>query len=202
MKHGGCVSIFNKGTEQYAAKLPGSMGFDIRCPLNTKTTTMSHWEQKGKSDEWYTPKYVFDALECEFDMDVAASYYPLYSNVPAKKYIDSDSLSKQWDGFVWVNPLFGGRNGIIPWLDRFFDHGNGIALTPDRTSTEWWQVAAKKADAILFVSGKIKFIKPDGSTGDQPSNGTTLFSAGKLGTTALWKAYRNGLGVLLNKPYN
>lgn len=31
---------------------------------------MSH-ERRGKSDEWYTPKYVFDALGVVFDLDVA-----------------------------------------------------------------------------------------------------------------------------------
>jgi len=33
---------------------------------------MSHWEAAGKSSEWYTPKYIFDALGCTFDLDVAA----------------------------------------------------------------------------------------------------------------------------------
>ena len=28
--------------------------------------------QVNTSDEWYTPKYVFDALEEEFDLDVAS----------------------------------------------------------------------------------------------------------------------------------
>ena len=32
---------------------------------------MSHWEATGKSDEWYTPKYIFDALGAEFDLDPA-----------------------------------------------------------------------------------------------------------------------------------
>lgn len=32
---------------------------------------MSH-EAAGKSDEWYTPKYIFDALNTWFDLDVAA----------------------------------------------------------------------------------------------------------------------------------
>ena len=32
---------------------------------------MGHWEGVGKSDEWYTPKYIFDALGVIFDLDVA-----------------------------------------------------------------------------------------------------------------------------------
>jgi hypothetical protein len=34
---------------------------------------MSHWETEGASDEWFTPAYIFEALGCVFDVDVAAS---------------------------------------------------------------------------------------------------------------------------------
>ena len=34
---------------------------------------MSAWEAIGKSDEWYTPKYIFDALGCRFDLDPAGA---------------------------------------------------------------------------------------------------------------------------------
>ena len=83
------------------------------------------------------------------------------------------------------------------WLDKFFAHGNGIALTPDRTSCPWWQSAAARADALLFVAGKIRFIRPDGTTGDWPSTGTTLFAAGAKGTLALHRAADAGFGMLL-----
>ncbi len=158
---------------------------------------MSHWEAPaGASDEWYTPAYVFDALGCTFDLDVA---HPAirHTNVPAKQFIFADSLCMEWGGFIWMNPPFGGRNQLIPWLDKFFEHHNGIALTPDRTSAPWWQDAARKADGVLFVAGKIKFIRPDGSKGAQPSNGTTLFAAGNRAFEALQNARANGLGLLI-----
>jgi hypothetical protein len=47
-----------------------------------------------------------------------------------------------------MNPPFGPRNGIVPWLEKFFAHGNGIALVPDRTSAPWWQRFAPKAAVI------------------------------------------------------
>jgi hypothetical protein len=161
---------------------------------------MSHWEAKGKSDEWYTPKYVFDAMGCVFDLDAAApAGGPRH--VPCNNFYSDNSLSKKWDGFVWMNPPFGGRNGLIPWMDKFFSHGNGIALVPDRTSAPWWQNAAKKADFIFFVEGKIRFEKPDGTTGDSPSNGTTLFGVGNVSFKALSRAQDNGLGLLCYKSY-
>lgn len=157
---------------------------------------MSAWESSvGASDEWYTPKYIFDALTCRFDMDVAAPFEGP-PHVPCDGWLHDRGLERHWSGFVWMNPPFGGRNGIVPWLDKFFAHGNGIALTPDRTSAPWWQDAARKADAILFVNGKVKFIRPDGSLGKQPGNGTTLFSIGGEGFKALERAEKAGLGWL------
>lgn len=155
---------------------------------------MGRWEGKGKSDEWYTPAYIFDALGCTFDLDVASPAQR--THVPASNFIISNSLAQNWHGFVWMNPPYGGKNGLVPWLERFFEHGNGIALVPDRTSAPWWQDAAKRTGAILFVAGKIKFERPDGTTGDQPSNGTSLLAVGQRGISALTAASAAGLGFL------
>jgi hypothetical protein len=119
---------------------------------------MGYWESNGASDEWYTPTYIFDALGQNFDLDVANGA-PGGGNVPCRDLISAGSLEVRWppSSFIWMNPPFGGRNGIVPWLDKFFAHGHGIALTPDRTSATWWQDAARKADATLFIHGKVKF---------------------------------------------
>ncbi|CAG5001680.1 hypothetical protein DYBT9275_02719 [Dyadobacter sp. CECT 9275] len=146
---------------------------------------MASYESKSLNDEWYTPEYIFKALECEFDLDVAAPFDLTHIKVPAKAFIHKDSLNERWEGFVWMNPPFSGRNSKEKWLDKIFNHGNGIALTPDRTSAPWWPVAAKQCDALLFVTGKVKFIKPDGSTGDSPSTGTTLFAYGDKAVACL-----------------
>ncbi len=155
---------------------------------------MSFWETTGKSDEWYTPKHVFDALGCSFDMDVAAPAAGV-TFVPAASFISSDSLETNWYGFVWMNPPFGGRNGLAPWLRKFFDHGNGIALVPDRTSAPWFRDAWQYADAVLFTP-KLRFIRPDGSEGKSPSNGTALLASGSKATQALNHAAAAGLGIL------
>lgn len=155
-----------------------------------------HEQAVGKTDEWYTPPYVFEAMGAEFDLDVA---YPrdAFPNTYSRELIVSGSLEIAWHGFVWMNPPFGGRNGITPWLTKFFKHGNGVALTPDRTSAPWWQGAAARADCILFVSPKIKFIGADGLAGRSPAQGTTLMAVGKLGEQALRNAERASLGILL-----
>jgi DNA N-6-adenine-methyltransferase Dam len=159
--------------------------------------TMSiHNQCLGATDEWYTPPYVFHALGVRFAMDVASPGPGYTPWIDADYFVKRDSLTTPWRGFIWMNPPFGGRNGLVPWLNKFFENRNGIALTPDRTSAPWWQTFAAKADAILFVSPKIKFIDANGLPGPSPADGTTLMAAGLRGVKALERAADNGLGLL------
>lgn len=155
---------------------------------------MSAWEAPGATDEWYTPKSVFDALGCVFDLDAAAPAGGA-RYVPSKAWYNYDSLERDWFGFVWMNPPFGARNGLIPWLDKFFDHGNGIALVPDRTSAPWFWEAWRRSDAALFTR-KIRFLRPDGTEGKSPSCGTALLAVGSQGVGALHRAASAEFGIL------
>lgn len=162
---------------------------------------MSTWEPcLGASDEWYTPRYIFEALNAAFDLDVSAPRLgPKHLIVPDWFCDTQDGLARPWHGFVWMNPPFGGRNGLVPWLEKFFTHGNGIALTPDRTSAPWWQDANRRADATLFIAGKVKFERPDGTVGKSPGTGTTLFAAGQMAVEALIRAEAAGLGAVMRR---
>lgn len=161
---------------------------------------MSAWEAQGATDEWYTPAYIFEALGEQFDLDVAAPQRDTF--VPARQRftVTDDGLRCNWRGFVWMNPPFGGRNALRPWLSKFLAHGNGIALTPDRTSAPWFQEAWPHADAVLFVRNKIKFYRPDGTQGKQPGTGTALWASGARAVEALTRAHRVGLGILSPSP--
>lgn len=159
---------------------------------------MSHWETLGASDEWYTPAYIFEAMGgAMFDLDVASP--PRQTHVPCRARLTSGSLEADWTGFVWMNPPFGGRNGLTPWLSKFIGHGNGIALVPDRTSAPWFQAAAPCMDAVMFVSPKIRFERPDGAQGVSPSTGTALMAIGEKGIEALIRMSRSGHGWLVER---
>ncbi len=121
-----------------------------------------------KSVEWYTPKWVFDTLNINFDLD-PCSPFNFDTHVPAttKYTIFDDGLSKEWIGRVWLNPPYGRE--VEKWIKRMIDHKNGIALVFSRTDSKWCQEAMKSADAVLFYRGRISFI--DGATGKQNNNG-------------------------------
>jgi hypothetical protein len=159
-----------------------------------------HEQSLGKTDEWYTPPHVFEALgPCRFGVDVASPGAAVTPWIPAVRFIKSGALERDWRdfGFVWMNPPFGGRNALVPWLEKFFAHRNGVALVPDRTSAPWWQAYVPRSDLVLFVSPKLKFIGADGKPGASPAQGTCLLAAGVHGVAALRRARAAGLGVLM-----
>lgn len=165
----------------------------------------AHEQCVGKSDEWYTPPHLFNALGGAYDMDVSSPGKMVTPWVPAVEFITADSLTREWRGFVWMNPPFGGRNGLVPWLEKFFAHGDGIALVPDRTSAPWWQQFAPRSDLALFVARKIRFIAgfddPDygierGKPGKSPAQGTTLLAIGNRGVENLHRAAAVDFGCL------
>ena len=130
-------------------------------------------------------------------MDVASPGKSATPWIPAVQFVTENGLAVPWRGFVWMNPPFGPRNGLSPWLERFFDHGDGIALTPDRTSAPWWQAFAPRADLILFVAPKLKFIGADGKPGKSPAQGTCLMGIGRRAAEPLYRAASGDLGVLM-----
>jgi len=151
-----------------------------------------HEPSIGATSDWFTPPEIFKALNLTFDLD-PCSPGP-HHWVPAKNIYTKadDGLRQPWHGLVFMNPPFGGRNGHVPWLVKFLDHGNGIAIVRAYTSSGWWhQHVVPRAELLLFPKGKTKFIRPDGSVGKEPGHGVVLIGMGNVACAALRKS---GLG--------
>jgi hypothetical protein len=148
--------------------------------------------------EWYTPPYIFDALESRFDLDPASPGAEVVPWVPADHCYtrQDDGLRQPWHGFVWLNPPYG-RKTLPLWVEKFVEHGNGILLVPERTSTRWWQALTSRADLVLCVNKKIAFISATGKQKSAQAIGSTLVAIGDQGVAGLETAHRNGLGRLL-----
>ncbi len=162
-----------------------------------------HGLDVSKSSNWLTPAFYFPALELTFDLDPAhpGRNCP-YCTVPARRIytVGDDGLRQPWSGLIWLNPPFNKRHGKVPWLRKFFAHGNGIALVTAYTSCDWFHdLVVPHAETLLFPRGKTKFIQPDGSIGKQPSTGSVLIGMGEIANVAL---ERSGLGwfVFLRRP--
>jgi len=151
----------------------------------------------GQRNDWATPPEIFTAFGCRFDLDVAAPIDgPLH--VPTTNWFSENALERYWYGFVWMNPPFGGRNGVRPWLDKFLDHGNGLALTPDRVSAPWFQECWDRADAILFTP-KTPFLLPSGKRAGNPAFGNAIWACGERAIAAVRRAEARGFGKVATR---
>jgi len=154
---------------------------------------MAEWENSiGESDEWYTPPEIFGALGIVFDLDPCS---PGISHwVPAFFAFTKadDGLSREWTGRVFMNPPFGGRNGHVPWLKKFLDHGDGIAVVRSYTSAAWFHDLIPRAECLLWPRGKTRFYRPDGSQGGNPGSGVVFLGMGDASCDAL---LHSGLGM-------
>ena len=106
---------------------------------------------------WYTPLEIVGALG-PFSMDVCTmSTRPF--NI-AEKHIEhdkgEDSLSIEWEGFVWMNPPYGKE--IAPFISKFKKHKNGIALVCARMGTPWMQDWINDGGKVFFLRKRIIFI--------------------------------------------
>lgn len=150
--------------------------------------------QVEPEDEWYTPPSIFAALGAQFNLDPCSPGPDHW--VPAKHVYTKadDGLAQHWDGYVFMNPPFGGRNAHVPWLRKFIQHGNGIAVVRAYTSAQWFHDWAPCATSMLFPRGKTKFVRPDGSVGKAPNHGVVLLGCGPAANLHL---RRSGLGLFL-----
>lgn len=107
------------------------------------------------SDEYFTPKWIFDDLKTFFDLDVASSNLDGVVVPAAKRYTkEDDGLSKDWEGTVWMNPPF---SKVTPWIVKFREHNNGIALLPFAKSL--WFIDLWNDDKALIATlpSRLKF---------------------------------------------
>ncbi len=143
----------------------------------------------NSTDEWYTPKWIIDSLG-PFDLDPCAPERRLWPT--AKRHITAseNGLAQTWGGEnrVWLNPPYS-RPLIEKFVEKMVRHNNGIALLFNRCDSKMFQdVIFPNATAILFVRGRIKFYRPDGTQGDSPGCGSVLVSFGDGNAEALEKS--------------
>ena len=130
----------------------------------------THESTHNKSVEWYTPRYIFDALALQFDLDPASPGADIASWIPAKKHltITDNGLLAKWEGNIWLNPPYGTETP--DWLNRLTLHGTGIALLFVRPDTQWFHKYGSMANAICLIKGRIGFVSSEYA--EKYANGT------------------------------
>lgn len=145
--------------------------------------TLIQGKKKG-GDEQFTPAWIFEALDLEFDLDPA--HPPFKTSVPCKSYYtqEDDGLKKNWYGLVWCNPPYSQPK---EWVNKFLNHNNGLMLLPMAKSKWFYELWNINKISIVSLSPSIKFDLKDGKKNSIFTN-TCLIAAGNKAKEALIKS--------------
>lgn len=140
----------------------------------------------GDEESYTPPVYIESAVEVmgKIDLDPASNEMAqLTVNADHFYTVENDGLTKEWRGKVWMNPPYTARviNVFISKLVSHYVAGEvteAIVLTNNNTDTSWFHEAANNASAVCFTSGRINFLKRDGSK-SSPTNGQSFIYFGK-----------------------
>ena len=139
------------------------------------------------TDDYYTPKWIFDALKIEFDLDVACPPGgPPHTPCKAFYTQAEDGLTSPWYGTVWMNPPY---SKPAPWVDKFVAHADGVALLPYSKSK--WLQKLWDSDASLLYVYRIIFERADLKLNNSTPFPLGIWGMGEKAVTALKNA---GLG--------
>lgn len=143
------------------------------------------------TDEWYTPKIYLDAARevlGGIDLDPASSE-GANENVQAARFYTSDgitgetTLKRLWGAHsLWLNPPYSNtKDWVGKWCASVEATGmakahQAILLVNANTDTQWFQLLWDYW--LFFTDHRIRFERPDGSTGDAPPKGSVFAYAG------------------------
>lgn len=150
--------------------------------------------QGRDSDERYTPRWVFDGLGLQFDLDPAS---PVEGGdcVPTLRKLTrhDDGLAHDWHGKVWLNPPF---SESTAWARKFAEHGNGVFLGPVANG-KWWVDLVRRAD-IVWHCRDFAFTHPT-HAGKRSSMPLAMIGMGAECAAAVARLARSGVqdGVLM-----
>lgn len=152
----------------------------VGIEINTRLNSFSG------DNEWYTPaKYIEMAREVMGSIDVdPASNATAQAVVQAKVHytIDTDGLSKDWLGNLWMNPPYSN-----PEIQNFVEHlivqiskGNvkeAIVLTNNSGDTGWHHDLQASCSRLCITKGRIRFESPTRAS-NSPAMGQSFFYFG------------------------
>lgn len=142
-----------------------------------------HVVNNSGDNEWYTPAEYIEAARTvmgTINLDPASNDFA-NETVKAETYYteETNGLAHEWTGNIWMNPPYSG--GVISQFVKKLvesDFTQAIVLVNNATDTEWFRMLTSKAKAIVFTTGRIRFVKRDGAK-NTPLQGQAFVYFGK-----------------------
>lgn len=128
------------------------------------------------SDEWATPRWLFDHFDAEFHFTLDPACKPW--NAKCAETCDYNGLGRSWGGHtVWLNPPY---SDIDPWLAKArkavrLGGATVVALLPCVPDRKWWAAHVEdEASEVRFLTrsllktGRVHFEREDGTAARAP----------------------------------
>lgn len=114
----------------------------------------------SKSDEWSTPKDIFEALDKEFNFNLDPCSTD--DNHKCENYYTKgdNGLSKDWGGYrVFCNPPY---SNVANWVKKAYREATKentlvVLLIPARTDTQYFHEYIYHRSEIRFIKGRLEF---------------------------------------------
>ena len=126
-----------------------------------------HVANNSHDDEWYTPPEFIESARLvmgSIDLDPASNEHANKTVKAAHIFTEEDNgLEQEWFGNVWLNPPY--SSALVQlFADKVAERGfkQAVVLVNNATETKWFRTLVDNADAIVFKTGRIKFLKHDG----------------------------------------
>ncbi|HAB17921.1 MAG TPA: adenine methyltransferase [Verrucomicrobiales bacterium] len=114
---------------------------------------------RSTTDEWPTPRWLFDTLHAEFGFTLDPCATP--QNAKCRKFFTrfEDGLRQDWSGeTVFMNPPYG--RVIGRWIQKAYETSHSgstvVCLLPARTDARWWHDHVMKGE-IRLLRGRLTF---------------------------------------------
>lgn len=129
-----------------------------------------HVSNNSGDNEWYTPAEYIEAARAvmgSIDLDPASNEWA-NKTVKAPIYYteETNGLDKEWFGNVWLNPPYS-ASLVSQFAEKLVQSSfdQAVVLVNNATDTAWFKTLIEHARAIIFTTGRVRFIKRDGQKG-------------------------------------
>lgn len=135
----------------------------------------------SESDNWYTPPEFVALVEqvAPITLDPFPEQWEAQNRI-----LCPDGFERPWQvgagELVYCNPPYSrlAEFGHKFALEAYRLDTSLVALVPSRTDTRWFATMRRHAHAIAFLTGRIKFVLPDGTRRSSAPFASALFYAG------------------------
>lgn len=188
------VKLLREKPEAADAVQAGQATVDGEVNAGKAQARRSHLTTGDESDEWYTPVRLVEKARRvlgKIDLD-PASCTKANKVVQATTFYTKtkDALKRPWDGNVFMNAPFSQQDAFCEYLLRSWDDPTSpqrpigpsvkqaVIITTNATERPWAQSLVRRASAVCLISGRVAFIRPDGTEATSNVRGSTIWYLG------------------------